>query len=839
MNIETALAIYTDLETDRVSRNYFAQANARYILFNVQEDPRNFPTFRDNLNQGSDSLAFTYLSVGLTLYYNDRKQEARRAFEKGAEFIEYTHLSPQNRNPYSSYYLLISALAYYASGQFSKSFVILRNSTQEALDLPEMITSFLRKDFYQLTIVLNRILLNETYINFEIDTDQAIRVVLFARSMANLMDFIYHGREESLQNTQLILTDLLELLQIEQEPSMWCITKLFLIIVDGFSDSSLWKTIPPVLPDNDQQLTTRYIRNMIFGEKRIIDLFNVQQKALPKIFQPQGAAISLPTSSGKTRIAELAILQILRNDPGKKVLYLAPFRSLAFEVETALNDAFGKMDIGVSQLYGNGNFDMIDRTMAEESQILIATPEKAKAMLRANAEIAGQIGLLIIDEGHLLDESRRLVINELLIEELKLYITKNNGKIILLSAILPNAKEIAQWITGDNTAYVKETERVSRQRQGILQYSNNRVDLEWIGDEKSFNSNFIPKFKPSGKKNFRPGNRKEAVAYTALKLSLQTPVIIFIASARSILTYAAEVLNAMIASGQQKEHDWGNSADWRMFTLSCQEFASLEVSRIYEFARYGIICHKGSIHNEVKLAIERLMRNGRPRVILATMTLGQGVNLGVTTVIMAEVSFYDQLNAERKKISENEFWNIAGRAGRAFIDTEGKILVTTENEAERRSALNYLASRPGPATSGLLKHIRNLYNVASFCRIPFDHLLSLIAENDFSECDGWRRNDPSNSYKSRLIELFDSIDDILLSISVELEDEEDSIDDCLRKSLAYIQGKASVNRMEKDVLAFLHARLKAIREKIAPDPSLRKLFVTTGLPLLSSIQLHN
>ena len=109
-----------------------------------------------------------------------------------------------------------------------------------------------------------------------------------------------------------------------------------------------------------------------------------------------------------------------------------------------MNQTFEKIGFVVSQLYGTGQFSQLDRAIIEEANILIATPEKTKVILRANDDIAQKIKLVITDEGHLLNEQERQVRNEMFVEELKKYVLNNNGKIILLSAVLPNTEEIAK-----------------------------------------------------------------------------------------------------------------------------------------------------------------------------------------------------------------------------------------------------------------------------------------------------------------------------------------------------------------------------------------------------------
>lgn len=848
MNLENARSLLSRIEGDRSSRSLFARANARYILFGVNEPKEGFPpTLEYNLNAGSDSLAFTYLSIGCTFYENQRSnREMRFALEKGAEFIEYNHLPKVNRNIYSKYYLLVGGLAYYAASQYSKAFIVIKEAEDYQTDTSLLCSYFLKKEFKSLTGLLNRILLNQDdYIqqaDLEATTfDANHQVVIFAKAIASLMDYLYTGHLKSLEKSMQIQGDLMELLSIENEPSMWWVVRIFRVITDGFSKNSLWATIP-LDPDSkeNRRLTRKYIGNLIFSNKSVVELFNAQKEALPKVMAEHGAVVSLPTSSGKTQIAAVSILQSLLEDPDAKVLYLAPYRSLAYEVETAFKSTFEKLDFEVSQLYGTGQFSKLDKMIINDASILIATPEKAKVILRANDDIIRQIRLIIIDEGHLLDETKRNVTNEIYVEELKTHIARNQGKIILLSAVLPNSEDIAKWICKDEHACVTGKERLSRQRLGILDFKNNSVSLQWLGDEVSFNPNFIKSI-PSSRKGGRtqPFDKAMAVAFTALKLSDNSKsVLLFTAIAASVPTYARSILKAIgIQDEGQELHTWNNMRDWEEFRLVCAEYDSNENKELIEFASHGILCHRGSMNKEVRATIEKLMRNGNPRIIVATMTLGQGVNLGVSTVILADTAYYDQAKRMRVDLKSNEVWNIIGRAGRAFQDIEGKVLFAVQNQDERSRADLYLKNRPEKTYSGLLILLQELKDIARRCGVNFQELLELIAENDYRKLALFRKRSGEGA-DERFVEVFDWIDDSLVSMSLLAEERGESLDDYFRNMLAYIQADAYGGIEQEDVISFLNARNNALKAHILPEDQDWRSLATSSLPLASAIRLN-
>lgn len=567
--------------------------------------------------------------------------------------------------------------------------------------------------------------------------------------------------------------------------------------------------------EDRQNVVENFIGNFVFKEKNpVVELFISQRQSLGKVLDSKGAVVSLPTSSGKTRIAEIAILQSLLDNPYSHILYLAPFRSLAFEIEGTLSQTFVPLGYNVSHLYGGAQFSSIDSAMIGSSHILIATPEKAKAILRANAELASRIKLIIIDEGHLLGEDKRYVMNEMFTEELRRLIKVNNGKIILLSAVLPNSAEISKWITNSENQIAKSSWRPSSQRFGILEFTGQSVNLEWNGEEPSYNTSFIKSV----------SDKKQAIAQTAVKLSSIGSVLVYVCRANMVMGQAKEIFDYLL-NIKEADIDWGNDFDWERFELSCIENDPKD--EILKYAHKGVMCHSNSLPTEIRLCMERLLRKGKAKFIISTSTLAQGVNLGVSTVIIANV-FFDGKN----RIPNRDFWNIAGRAGRAFVDTEGKVLYVVDKYGKfvnwhRGLAKDYFNLRKlESAQSGLLTQIIRIKNIAESCGIDFDHLLELIAENNFSQIPN------IGKYADPIIDFFDWIDDSLLALNLSYMsydvEESNWIDDHFRESLAYIQAEKEGD----EIIKILKARSNAVK-RMAGKPEQWKSFASSGIPLMS------
>lgn len=287
--------------------------------------------------------------------------------------------------------------------------------------------------------------------------------------------------------------NLLKLLILSTECNLtlyWLIIRLLKIIILTFQKSSLWSVLPALLPVGN--ITEKYIRLLSWFKSPVTEMWPSQTASLPlAVGDNEGAVINLRTSGGKTRVAEIAILKTLLTNTMSKVLYLAPFRSLAFEIEQSLNKTLGPLDIVVSQLYGGSTANVTDFELINQSHVIIATPEKAKALIRCGSRLETNIKMIVIDEGHLLGAEERHIRNEMFITHINEFASRNQIRVLLLSAVLPNANEIAQWITGDSDLVTKSEWKPALERLGLLLWNGNRVRLEWKSDGEPFNPNFI------------------------------------------------------------------------------------------------------------------------------------------------------------------------------------------------------------------------------------------------------------------------------------------------------------------------------------------------------------
>ncbi|HEY9685151.1 MAG TPA: DEAD/DEAH box helicase [Oculatellaceae cyanobacterium] len=833
---EQANKLVASLADDRVL-NLFAQADARAILYEAKESPNNFPAFDSTLDESVTIGAYALLSAGCSFFEAGETGQGQKYLEQAASLLETVHRESSISSAESGFHCLISGMAYYAAGQYSRAFVALK-SVEGRTSGGALIAAYLRRNRRAVMERLSGILLSDTPEVVEsVDLENWIITVAIARAIAMGIEFTFTGEEHLLMDASSVLDDAGTLAANGHSPAYWWIVRLLKLMFTGFSQSSLWTVLPPHFGSADPDDLRKYILLQACSHPSVTELWMSQRAAIPLALDSTnwGGVINLRTSAGKTRVAELAILSVLLNDPDAQVVYLAPFRSLAFEVEQNMTALFEFMGFKVSHLYGGARASAADTELAQESSIIIATPEKIRAIYRAEPEFFSRTQLFIMDEGHLLGANERFVKNELFIDHVRKIAEKTEARILILSAVLPNAGELAQWITGSSSGVAKSNWKPSAERFGLLRWNGNRVRLEWRGKMPSFNPSFIEAraVKWGRRRNPFPHTKREAIAATALKLTAIGPVMIFAGKANSVPGLAKDVLIAL--GNDAINHSWPIH-EWSVFEAACRE--ELEDDSIeFRAARLGIICHSNRLPPQVRYAMEHLMRSCPPKIVIATSTLAQGVNIGISSVIVASPYV-----GTGQAMSKRDFWNICGRAGRAFVDREGKILFAIDDtrtdweiKRDRNIAKQYLdVESTDPAESGLLFLVAMLKSIAIEAGIDFELLLELVASNDFSSL---------GANASDVEEALDLIDDELLSMEDDplLQGEEESadwVDTVFRDSLAAIQAASGRHSVSLDeFMEFMKTRAKSVSEEIS-NPAERKSVVASGLPLRIARRMH-
>lgn len=139
----------------------------------------------------------------------------------------------------------------------------------------------------------------------------------------------------------------------------------------------------------------------------------------------RAVVLSLPTSSGKTFIAQFRILQALNQFDADRgwIAYVAPTRALVNQICARLRRDFAPLGIVVERVSPALDIDGVEAELLVEAdpaaafRILVGTPEKIDLLLRGGweAKIGRPLTLVVVDEAHNISSGDRGLKLELLL----------------------------------------------------------------------------------------------------------------------------------------------------------------------------------------------------------------------------------------------------------------------------------------------------------------------------------------------------------------------------------------------------------------------------------------
>ena len=366
----------------------------------------------------------------------------------------------------------------------------------------------------------------------------------------------------------------------------------------------------------------------------------VQKEALKRgVTEGRNIVVASPTASGKTTIAELAMISsIIR---GKKAVYTSPLRALAAEHYKNFLRKYPEYRTALSI----GDYDSKDAHLKSYDAIF-ATYEKLDSLIRHRAPWLPDVGVLVVDEVHMLDSDRGPTL-EVLLTRMRSY----DMQVVALSATIPNAGEIAEWL---NAELVESSWRPVELVEGVYYEGTVRFNT---GEEVEFGTveGIIRDALSKGKGVLIFAPTRKGAMSRARKLRKITRE--YIKSRRSLQALANRILNALETP-----------------TSQCRELA--------EDVMNGVAFHHAGLVQRQREVVEEGFRSGKIKVVVATPTLAAGVNLPAFRVIISSVhrgeGFYS------REIPVREYKQMAGRAGRPLYDERGEaiILASSEKDAE-------------------------------------------------------------------------------------------------------------------------------------------------------------
>ena len=167
--------------------------------------------------------------------------------------------------------------------------------------------------------------------------------------------------------------------------SHWWTCTLASHLIEDVWDLSLHQRLPK-LPPNDHDhsvwnsLRVSYIQRLLNTARPTVELWPSQLEAAKRSIDVEdNLVVALPTSAGKTRIAELCILRALASD--RRVIYVTPLRALSAQVETDLAQTFVPLGFSVSSLYGSVGIESGDAETLVQGHIVVSTADPTRTII--------------------------------------------------------------------------------------------------------------------------------------------------------------------------------------------------------------------------------------------------------------------------------------------------------------------------------------------------------------------------------------------------------------------------------------------------------------------------
>ncbi|MFC7229122.1 ATP-dependent DNA helicase [Salinirubellus salinus] len=450
---------------------------------------------------------------------------------------------------------------------------------------------------------------------------------------------------------------------------------------------------------------------------------HLSDEGIEALYPPQAEAVdagvtrgeslvaSVPTASGKTLVAELAMLASVA--AGGKALYIVPLRALASEKKAEFEQftPYG-VEVGVS----TGNYESNERWLGEKD-IVVATSEKVDSLVRNGASWLDRLDCVVADEVHLVDDPNRGPTLEVTLAKLRRI--NPNLQVVALSATIGNAEELAGWLDAE------------------------LVDSEWrpIDLRKGVHYGQALHFDDGSQRELRVKSSERATE-AIVRDTLQDDVdedgevveaggssLVFVNSRRNAESAAKRLANTTV------DHlDGDEVARLQAVSEEIRGVSDTETSDdLADCVAKGAAFHHAGLESRQRSLVEDAFRDRLIKCVSATPTLAAGVNTPSRRVVVRDWRRYSGDAGGMTPLSVLEVHQMMGRAGRPGMDPYGEAVLLANSHDELDELFErYVWAQPEPVRSKLAAepamrtHI--LATVASGFASSRDTLLEFLEE---------------------------------------------------------------------------------------------------------------
>lgn len=508
------------------------------------------------------------------------------------------------------------------------------------------------------------------------------------------------------------------------------LASLLLSVADNLTPAAIVNIKPPggVDPDRWSTMMRKIARRRPY-------LWRNHRTAVDSGYLETGtsSAVSFPTGAGKSTLSELKIAAMLLQ--GKKVIFLTPTLALVEQTANALKVTFPEATIQQER----GDTFVFEDFVGALPSVSVMTTERCLALLGYEPEAFSDVGLLVFDECHLLhagdiETSHRAV--DAMLCVLNFVTIAPEADLLLLSAMMKNTGEIAAWVfsmTERPCLALDLTWKPTRQVRGCVVYEGDRIDTlnkqlnaaravattkgvpsalaraltaqplglfslkqTWLSKSRA-DYRLLPLLEEelklgTGKTSrtwyLTPNGNKlaSALAVATSKQNLKTLVFV---QTIPLANAATKAINGDAAASEivltSSENTLLANAIEELGDISYSYILTNDAGRVES----ACVCHHSLLLPAERQLHESLFRRADGvKVMVATSTLAQGMNLPSEVVIIGGDSRFDRDANKVQRLEAHELLNAAGRAGRAGESSYGFVLVVPSKVVHFRDGKN-------------------------------------------------------------------------------------------------------------------------------------------------------
>lgn len=406
----------------------------------------------------------------------------------------------------------------------------------------------------------------------------------------------------------------------------------------------------------------------ILKKQGIEELYPPQADAIGPALLGENLVLAIPTASGKSLVAYLAILASVLH--GGKALYIVPLRALAAEKYEDLKEF---EPLGIKVGISVGDYDSVDPNL-ERLDIIVATSERADSLLRHKTNWLQRLSVVVADEVHLINDADRGPTLEVTLAKLRQ--VNPRAQVLALSATIKNSEELARWLEAE---HVKSEWRPVPLKEGVyfggLVHFKDRSVQEVKVDEDDL-SGLVTDVMASGGQS-----------------------LIFVSTRRSAEALARNLSRDIREKLTEKDLEHLKKIADQL--VRGQDEATSMAARLGRCIEGGAAFHHAGLTNDQRSLVEKEFRRGRLKSLAATPTLSAGLNLPARRVVVRDLNRFD-VNFGLTPIPVLEVKQMCGRAGRPRYDSYGEaILFAKEEDDIDELIVDYFLSEPEAIESKL------------------------------------------------------------------------------------------------------------------------------------------